>query len=431
MWSEVNEKITDGTSGLLPSSGLSALVVGTSTKGSLANLGKDSDVEAVFGYGELSSKLQDMQSVMDDVLVLGARVEGQGFISEITVNGENEIVVSGNPQCKTHIRAEICTEGFAGEAELSLTISGDFAEERIVSIPQDGIVELEHLAMIFDVDCEYLAGQSWEFGTERPKADFDSVEKVLSQLLEVYTPEFIFVAQSVDADFVKKLGVLSESLFDSHKPVMFLTETSLDEDLSYAEAVTAKQEEFAKVDARFVGVVCQPISVSGFCAGHITRASVNQSIGATNNFALYDMDMPSAWTNADSRALDNSGFITLRTYAGLQNHFWSNGRTMGSLDYRFVEVVRTVFKAVRLARSASLPYIHAPGDTVGLQNLISAVRNNLETMVASGELDQYSVDMPSGQDIVNNGVLLNISLFGIPVIREITLNFSMRYNESE
>jgi len=162
---------------------------------------------------------------------------------------------------------------------------------------------------------------------------------------------------------------------------------------------------------------------------------VNQSIGATNYFAIYNCELPLNWTNANSRALDESRFITLRTYAGLQNLFWSNGRTMASdkSDYRFMEIVRTVFKAIRLARRASLPYIQAEGDESGLQNLLAEVRNSIDEMVSTTpkELDNYEVEMPSGQDVVNNGVRLDISLFGIPIIRKILLNFMFRYNKSE
>jgi len=48
MWSKVNEKITDGTSGLSPNSGPIAIVVGTSSKGTLGkaiSLGKNQILE--------------------------------------------------------------------------------------------------------------------------------------------------------------------------------------------------------------------------------------------------------------------------------------------------------------------------------------------------------------------------------------------------
>ena len=42
-------------------------------------------------------------------------------------------------------------------------------------------------------------------------------------------------------------------------------------------------------------------------------------------------------------------------------------------------------------------------------------------MVGAKELAAYVVEIPSGQDIVNNGVSVEITLIGIPIIREIKL----------
>lgn len=229
-----------------------------------------------------------------------------------------------------------------------------------------------------------------------------------------------------------------ETLFtDKHQPLFALLETNLDSSKPLAEAVTAKIAEYKGVDARFVSVVCQPLanrqSAAALCAGTLTQASVNQSIGATKYFGMQGLQLPEGWTNQTSRSLDEARFITLRTYAGLNGLFWANGRTLASdtSDYRFIEVVRTVFKAVRLARRASLPYIQAPGDKSGLQALLAEVRAALTKMTASNpkELDDFAVIMPSGQDIVNNGVQLDISLYGIPIIRKIILNFMFKYNQ--
>ena len=43
------------------------------------------------------------------------------------------------------------------------------------------------------------------------------------------------------------------------------------------------------------------------------------------------------------------------------------------------------------------------------------------------ELAAYVVNIPSGQDIVNNGVAVEITLIGIPIIRQIKLYFSYAY----
>ena len=444
MWSSVKEQITDGTSGLAPNGGAIALVVGTSSKGGALPLalGKKSDIADVFGYGEMPNRLKAMQKTMADVSVLGLGTEGDimGVISAVETIGSINITLAGAPLCASKVKCEVYTEGNIGQAELKISISGDLEKEEVLLIPEDGIIVLEDIGLtaLVPLETDYTGNCSWSWETTAPKSSFEVLEKAIKEALEIYTPEFVFIAQSVDADFVKSLGVLGEGLFEDHKPVLFLTETDLDESLSYEEAVAEKQVEFAKIDARFVSVVCMPkvdISVVGLCAGHITKARVNQSIGATNHFSIYDYQFPLAWANVQSRALDESRFITLRTYAGLNNLFWSSGRTMASdkSDYRFIEVVRTVFKAIRLARRASLPYIQAPGDEVGLQNLLAEVRNAIEGMISSSprELDDYDVDLPAGQDVVNNGVRLDISLFGIPIIRKILLNFMFRYTNKD
>jgi len=100
-------------------------------------------------------------------------------------------------------------------------------------------------------------------------------------------------------------------------------------------------------------------------------------------------------------------------------------------DYRFIEIIRTVFKAIRLTRRVSLPYTQAPGDETGVYNLISEVRNTLNTMtnISNKELDTFNVILPEGQDIINNGIMLNIELYGVPIIRKINLNFLYKYQQ--
>ncbi|MGL5956792.1 MAG: DUF2586 family protein [Brevinema sp.] len=443
MWSSVQEQITDGTSGLAPNSGAVALVVGTSSRGgySLLTLGKKSDISEVLGYGELPNRLRDMQKTMGDVSILALRTKGDiaGSVSPITTIGNINITLAGSPLCASEVNVSVYTEGEIGQAEVKISLTGDV--ERVELLPEDGIITLEDvgITLVFPLDIEYLETSRWFFETTAPTSSVEVIKEAVENALELYTPEFVFVAQSVDAGYVRTLGQFSEQLFEDHKPILFLTQTELSLDLPIAEAIAEKQVEFAKVDARFVSVVCQPLQgktlASGLVAGHMTKAKVNQSIGATNFFAVYNEDLPAGWTNTHSRALDESRFITLRTYAGLQNLFWSNGRTMAGdkSDYRFIEVVRTVFKAIRLARRASLPYIQAPGDETGLQNLIAEVRNAIDGMTTSNpkELDDYEVEFPKGQDVVNNGVRLDISLFGIPIIRKILLTFAFKYNKTE
>lgn len=445
MWSSVEEKITDGTSGLSPNTEPVAVLIGTCSKGTVnipVALGKGSKTEDVLGYGELPRRFAEMQTNMADVSIIAvpSNPDLPGTIGEVKQTGDKALTVSGATKCTASVSIMVITAGAAGSAEVNISITGDKTSAEILLIPANGTIVLEDLGitLLFPTEGDFALTDAWSFDITAPASTFAALQAALDAALELYNPEFVFVCQTTTAADAVNWSASMETLFtDKHQPLFALLETNLDSSKPLAEAVTAKVKEFQGIDARFVSVVCQPLanwqSAAALCAGTLTRASVNQSIGATKYFGMWGLQLPEGWTNQTSRSLDEARFITLRTYAGLNGFFWSGGRTLASdtSDYRFIEVVRTVFKAVRLARRASLPYIQAPGDESGLQALLAEVRAALTKMTAANpkELDDFAVDMPSGQDIVNNGVQLDISLYGIPIIRKIILNFMFKYNQ--
>ena len=85
---------------------------------------------------------------------------------------------------------------------------------------------------------------------------------------------------------------------------------------------------------------------------------------------------------------------------------------------------------MRLERTAALNSMYdelgdplAPGGAVGLNYLKANLENALNTMTAAvpPELAAYVVEIPPNQDFVNNGVAVETTLIGIPIIREIKL----------
>ena len=406
-----------------------AIVIGVSSIHGSMSIKKKSNISEIFGYGEMPTRIKAMQKNIADAPILGVGINANiiGVISPVKTLSNLYIAISGLPICTSNIQCEISKDGTIGQAELKITITGDVEKEEVIIIPENGVVVLDNtgLEILFPLEVNYTQSDSWSWDTSAPQSSFDVFEKTIRENLELHTPEFILIAQSVNADFVQKLGVLAEEFFENRKPVLFLTETDLDETLSYEEAVSEKQVEFAKVDARFVSVVCMPksnISVVGLCAGHITKANVNQSIGATNNFAIYDYQSPEGWNNAHSRALDESRFITLRTYAGLNNLFWTNGRTMANdkSDYRYIEVVRTVFKAIRLSYLAAQQYIYPNS------NLTDKIKKNLNGMInpVPKEIEDFTIIQYE-----KDKSTYHIELFGIPIIRSIKIIIKIDIDE--
>lgn len=462
MWSSIDETISDGSLGLNSNRNPKALIVGTCSKDIEypISLGKSSMVEELLGLGDMPSRIKDMQMTMSDSSIIAIKSHGDipGTISEIKKTGDVDISILGDPLISARISLQLkniddikVNKSLANNASIGciLKIEGDYTyysdTEFFVNsslyIPQIGLeITLNTLENISS-NC------SWEFFITAPRSSYLELEKVIINNIDIYSPEFIYIAQNIDKDCVKLLGTLSERLFDEHKPCFFLLESGLDNtsERSLSEKISIKREEFTDIAYRFISIVCQEgyilsssgkvkRSPSGLCAGHITNASVSESIGATNKFPITQYEFISGWTNEHSRALDESRFITLRTYAGLENLFWSNGRTFGgnASDYQFIEIVRTVLKAIRISRKASISYIQSPGDYIGIQNLLADIRSALTTMTSAipKELDDFIVSFPEGQDINNNGIWIDIELMGLPIIRKIKLNFLYKYKEA-
>jgi hypothetical protein len=87
-----------------------------------------------------------------------------------------------------------------------------------------------------------------------------------------------------------------------------------------------------------------------------------------------------------------------------------------------------VYKAVRIARLRALASLYdEAGDAIDTANAagVAFLKANIEaglgTMKAAApqELADYLVEIPAGQDIVNNGVAVTMTLIGIPIIRQI------------
>jgi hypothetical protein len=138
------------------------------------------------------------------------------------------------------------------------------------------------------------------------------------------------------------------------------------------------------------------------------------------------------------QTLESEGYATAKHYAGLNSAYWGDAKTLADItsDYQYVEVLRTVFKVVRKARIAALKSMYdeagdplAEGGASGLNYLKANICMALNTMKAAvpKELADYVVTIPEGQDIVNNGVAVEMQLIGIPIIRQIKLYASYIY----
>lgn len=456
-YGDVYETIIDGVSGINPSGNPVAIFVGTCSKGAVGNkyiIGKSSDLDKLLGKGNLVERIQDFftKAPSDAVIIaIPSAKDIAGHIGNITKTGTGvaTATVQGNPNYDSEVTLEIVTTGEANIATCRYSIDGGDSYSETITIPINGELAISDtgIKIVFsnyEENNSFVAGDKYTFKATSPKSSLNAIMNALEVGLESYTPRFCYIAQGVDNVYRAALGVKIDELFEAHRPTYVVTEAILPDESETIDdyvnrLVTDKQNfsnRFVVTVASFGEIIDASGSVftrnaGGIVAGLIAKARVNQSIGEVASFPISNVKLPEGWTEAHSKTLDDSGYIVLRKYAGLSSLYISNGRTMAdsTSDYQFIEVVDTVFKAIRLARIACLKNLQGSGDKLGIAKISADIETALATMTKAfpKELDSFKVIIPDGQDIVNNGLSYELELYGIPIVRKISLYFKFKY----
>ena len=311
------------------------------------------------------------------------------------------------------------------------------------TIPVNGVMELDGFGVRLDFPTgNYTAGTTYTCRLLPPTPSIVDVLDALESPLAIYDVEFVRVVGPSDSVDWAAAEAKAEDLWNRQRPTYFKLETRLPydgEDLNdYAAALLVERQGFA---GRFVTVCAQYgeiVDTTGAArlrnaadlqAGRVTSIPVQRATGRVKDGPISQLTLPEGW-EAVQPTLEDAGYQTAKKYAGLEGAYWGDSRTMAEdiSDMQYEEVLRTVFKAVRLTRKAALMSMYdeagdplRPDSESGLAYLKSNLENALDVMVGAKELAAYVVEIPSGQDIVNNGVSVEITLIGIPIIREIKL----------
>ena len=346
---------------------------------------------------------------------------------------------------------QIVKGGALNEGTYQLSTDGGDNFDRERTIPVDGKVVLADfgVAVTFPTGA-YTAGTTYSCRLLAPAPSIVDVMSALEGPLAIYDVEYVLVAGETDSVDWAAAQTKADELWNLQRPTYFKMETRLPrdgEDLNdFAAYLLAESQGFA---GRFVTVCCQYGEVTdttgatrlrnagGLQAGRVMSIPVQRATGRVRDGNVSQLSLPENWESVQS-TLEEDGYLTAKKYAGLEGVYWGDSRTMAddTSDYRYEEVLRTVFKAVRLLRNAALKSMYdeagdplKPNSTNGLAYLKANLENALDTMVKANpqELASYVVDIASGQDIVNNGVAVDVTLIGIPIIREIKLYASYVY----
>lgn len=375
-----------------------------------------------------------------------------GPVSRVGDEGSPLPTVAGTVLAGADISIQIVKGGARNEGTYQLSTDGGENYGKTRTIPVDGAVPIAELGVTVTFpEGEYVGGTTYACTLLEPEASIVDVMAALEAPLALYDVEFVLVAGPTDSVDWAAMQAKAEELWNLHRPTYFKAETRLPYDGEDLNDFTAYlMEEKQDIAARFVQVCPQYGKITGsdgvtgrrnaagLQAGRVMSIPVQRATGRVRDGNVSQLSLPDGWEAVQS-TLEGDGFITAKKYAGLDGVYWGDSRTLAddTSDYRYEEVIRTVFKAVRKARVAALKSMYdEAGDptqgtskATGLAFLKANIEAALDTMKGANpqELADYVVNIPDGQDIVNNGVVVEVTLIGIPIIREIKLYFSYTY----
>lgn len=374
-------------------------------------------------------------------------------IGPITKVGDGpDITAAGEPKAAADVQMRLLKSGGRNVGTYQLTPDGgdNWGAER--TIPVDGAIAVGTTGVTITFPAQDgVLGDTYSFTILAPTPSVSAVLSALELPLSFYDVEFVHVVGAADSVDWAALGAKADAMWNAHRPTFFLTEArqpydneSLDE---WAAALIADKQGFAH---RFVACCCAFGEVSdttgqrltrnwgGLLAGRLLSIPVMRAPGRVRDGGISQGSLPDLYTEGHQQQLEAAGYVTARRYAGLASVYWGDERTLADVtsDYQFMTVLRVVFKAVRKARIAALKSMYdeagdptMEGGGAGIEYLKTNIETALNTMKAAipTELADDVVEIPPGQDIVNNGVGVEMTLIGIPIIRKIKLFASYAY----
>lgn len=357
-----------------------------------------------------------------------------------------DITAAGTVTAAADVLLQIVTSGGRNVGTYQISLDGGDSWGGVRTIPVDGLIAVGSTGVTITFPAQdAVAGDTYGFSLLAPAPTVSGVLAALETPLSLYDVEFVYVVGPSDSTDWASLGVKADDLFNAHRPTFFIVESRLpydDETIDdWVAVLVAERQGFAH---RFISVCSAYGEISdstgtritrnaaGLAAGRLLNIPVMRALGRVRDGNISQITLPSLYTEGHQTVLENAGYLTCRRYAGLSGVYWGDERTMAepTSDYQYLTVLRVVFKAVRLSRIAALKSMYdEAGDptlgvsAVGLAYLQTGIETALNTMVKAipQELAAQQVEIPDGQDIVNNGVAVEMTLIGIPIIRTIKL----------
>ncbi|MGE4319625.1 MAG: DUF2586 domain-containing protein [Deferribacterales bacterium] len=427
------------SAGVLGVATVKVSVDGGTTYGSSQQVGADG-ILALTTYGANVVFAGDL--ALDDTYSFAVRTP-IGPVKHVGT-GPN-ISVAGTVTMGADIILLITSSGGRNEGTYQLSLDGDnYGTEK--TIPSDGVIKVGSTGVTITFpDSDAVVGDTYTFRLLAPVPTVSNVMSAIEQPLEVYDVENVYVVGPTDSVDWASFATYADELFNKHRPTYFLCESRMPySNESIDDWTTAMIAERQGFSYRFLTVCAaygeisasdgytQQRNAGGLLQGRILSIPVMRSVGRVRDAAVSQLSLPEGYNESHITLLAEAGYTVAKFYAGLDGTYWEDAMTMAddTSDFLYLRVVRTVFKALRLARKAALKSMYDEvGDPIatdgasGLTYLATNIEGAVNTMAAASpqELAECIVTFPDGQDIVNNGIAAELELIGIPVIKSIKL----------
>jgi hypothetical protein len=432
----IKNSILDGAMGVAGPSAtgrFAAIGVASTCGQGLLTFTDPDQVEAAIGDGPLRDLLVSSLSIAKTT-VYALALEGTvpGTLSAVTDGsgntGEGRITVSGSPRNEYDIAVEILSDGGLNAASFRVIVDG-LPGKRITVPADDGKYAIPGTGVTVTFDPKsgvFKEGDTFSFTATAPEATNGEVLEAVNTILEAKLAiEFIAVAGISAAPLWAALGTKAEGAEGLYQYLFFVAQArykAADESLDQWANALAGTERGTVASTRLE-----------VCAGWIEEADTNGQIDIRGLIGVYCGKLaarnvhegpdavryggisaatalkPDGINDGHIETLKNSGYVTARTFPGLNGIYITSGQMMSESgsDYDLVERRRVMDKACRQIYAAQLPFVNdsikvgKDGSPEGIKMIIAQSEAPLNIMVSDGEISSGSVVVPEGQNILS------------------------------
>lgn len=256
------------------------------------------------------------------------------------------------------------------------------------------------------------------------------------------------VIDGIDGDAYKQFSVLYAANMEAITPVTGWSAIGDVRALTARKVTVVAAQDGAGVGAALYISQSQSITALGAALGAVSRASVEQSIGNPANFnvsdglelevpALANGDLVTALTLTALGGIKDDGYLVLRKYVpDISGSYFERAPVAiaATDDLAWLEVVRTVDKAIRYVRQVLIPqlnstlYVDSDGklsaDTIGYFQDLG--QDKLDQMKSDGEVSDAICLVDPEQDVVSTSELtITIKIVPVGIAETITVNIGL------